>query len=310
MKYATYILAIGSLLFWSGCETDITLDLPAPDEEIVVEGYIASGEIPYVILTRNQPFFGGFDLNSLEQYFVHDAYITLTQGTKMAVLGEICLQDIPEEFQELFAEEFGLSSGEDDEYPNVCFYVDTNLFSPTIIGEAGKTYNLRIESGEKVLTSKAHIPYITPLDSVWWRYHNTIDTLTRLMVRIADPDTVGNFVRYFTQANSDDMIPGFSSVFDDLLFNGNTFDVPVDRGTRRDDDYDIETYGYFIYGDTVTIRWAGIDKYVYDFYRTLEQEMGQEGPFAVPTVVRTNVDGGLGVFAAYGVYEETIIMVE
>ena len=308
MKKKLLILIAIATTFLTGCETDITLDLPDPDEEFVVEGFIENGGAPFVLLTKNQSFFGGFDLNALDEYFVHNAVITVSRGTQVATLTEICLHDLPVQFQQFMADELGVTTDEDDVYPNVCFYIDTNFQSPAIIGEEGKTYHLRIEAEGKVLTAKTHIPYVTPLDSVWWRFKNESDTLTRLMVRMNDPDTVGNFIRYYTQRNSENMIPGFNSVFDDLLINGKVFDVPVDRGQRRDDDFDIETYGYFNLGDTVTIRWSGIDKYVYDFYRTLEQEMGQEGPFAVPTVIRSNIVGGLGVWAGYAAFEETIVM--
>src|SRR5687768_10028465 len=77
-------------VFFNACTTDITVDLPDPKEQIVVEGYIEQGDAPYVLLTKNSPFFGGFDLNDVEKYLVHDAIVTITDGVTTDTLEETC----------------------------------------------------------------------------------------------------------------------------------------------------------------------------------------------------------------------------
>jgi hypothetical protein len=46
------------------------------------------------------------------------------------------------------------------------------------------------------------------------------------------------------------------------------------------------------------VKWANIDSRTYDFFYTLEND-GGGSPFSSPVKAKTNINGGLGVWAGY-----------
>lgn len=270
-------------LFYS-CTTDITVDLPDPKEQLVVEGYIEQDAAPYILLTRNSPFFGNIDLNDVEQYLVHDAIVTVTDGIATDTLEEVC---------------FDVTSG--DRTFTVCFYVAQNMK-----GELNRKYDLRVEAEGKVLTATTMIPGLLELDSLYYEPHENpnVDSLVQLVAAYDDPDTVGNYIRFFTQRNSEPMYAAFA--FDDLFFNGETLTFPVQRAEDPDTDYDADTYGYFWKGDTAIVKWTSITKATYDFWNTLDYETNSGGPFGSATVIKTNIHGGLGIWGGYAAFYDTL----
>jgi hypothetical protein len=51
-----------------------------------------------------------------------------------------------------------------------------------------------------------------------------------------------------------------------------------------------------------------IDKSHYNFWRTLEADRGSQGnPFGSFVVVKTNINGGIGVWGGYGSSIQTIV---
>ena len=73
---------------------------------------------------------------------------------------------------------------------------------------------------------------------------------------------------------------------------GDTSATQVTADTVRD------ISGYFWKGDTVVLKWSNIDYQTYDFFYTLEND-GSGNPFANQVKVKSNVTGGIGVFAGY-----------
>lgn len=266
------------LLFSFGffsCTKDVVIEVPPQAEQIVVEGYIETGLPPYVLLTRSSDFYSTFYLDSINDFFLRDALVRVSDGTDTITL------------QELQIDTGGVL---------VSAYVGLGM-----VGQEGKTYSLFIEVEETTVTAVTSIPQASPLDSVWWEpVSSPDDTLVRLICLYSDPPAQGNHVRYFTKVNSQPFYPGLNSVFDDALVNGQTFSFPLDRGVNRNDSAAFDDYGLFKRGDTVIVRWSGIDKASYDFWRTIEFELGSQGsPFASPVVIQSNVSGGLGIWCGY-----------
>ncbi len=284
MKIRFFIYSFILLFVLAACEQEVTFDLPDGERALVVDGRIEEGSIPYVILTHSTSFYGAIGLDNAEDYFVPDAKVTVSDGEKSVELFELVIDTLGQQ---------GI------------LYLD--LFGQ-MIGEAGKNYQLTIEAEGKTLTSSTHIPHTLPIDSIWWE-PQTIgnnDSLARVFLILSDPDTLGNYYRYFTQRNDEPILPGLGSVFDDLLINGLTFPSPIDRAETRLDSINFEYYGFFNLGDEVTVRLSGIDENVYDFWNTLETNTQSGGPFSGITVIKGNVEGGLGVWGGYGVQEASI----
>jgi len=259
--------------------------MPDPDPKIVVEGFIDKGEIPYVILTRNSPYYDTINANSLQNYFISGATVKMFDGTDTTT------------FQELQFDTAGVTAS---------IYVGVG-----VTGQVGKTYQLFVKADGQNVHATTSIIQPLPLDSVWYvdAPSPNPDSLVQLMVHYSDPPGYGNYVRYFTKQNSDDYMPGYNSVFDDALINGTSFDFPLDRGVDRNIDSTFNNYGYFNRGDTIIVKWSAIDKSHFDFWRTLEFELGSTGnPFASPVKVQSNVVGGLGIWGGYSSSYDTLVV--
>jgi hypothetical protein len=271
-----------------GCEKEVSFDMPAAEAKLVVEGWIDVGQPPIVLVSKSSGYYGTVDLNAISNLYLPDAVVMVSDGTDTITL------------QPLTLDTAGIS---------VTVYTDPTL---TIVGQVEKTYRLWVTHAQDFVSSVTTIPALHPLDSIWVEYDVKEDNpeLVRLMVRYSDPPEIGQFVRYFTKANSEIMKPGRSSVFDDKLVNGTTFDFSLDKGYLQQDSIDFEEYGLFHKGDTITVKWSNIDKDHFDFWRTLEFELNQGGPYASPVKVQGNIVGGLGIWGGYNSSYKTLIVPE
>ncbi len=307
---AFIMVMILAMLF--GCETEYTPDIKNENPDIVVEGFIEAGQDatpPYVLLTKSTPFFSSLDANTVNELFVHDAIVTINDGTNTIELQELCLNDLTPAQQELAKDLLGFGSA-DSIGINICIYLEVS-FTPTL-GEEGKTYDLKIETDNKEITATTTIPPMVPLDSLSFvdLPDPGNDSLVEVRCFINDPAEYTSFYRYFTKRNSDPSYAGLASVIDDVFFDGQAFEFPLTRGQARTDAIDINTYGYFWKGDTIQVKWATIDEAHYNFWSTLEYNTSADGPFSSFTKVSSNINGGIGIWGGYGASYHQIIIPE
>lgn len=288
-------LACLLLLVAAACEEAFTP--PEIDEplQLVVEGYIEAGEQPtppYVLLTRSLPFFSTIGQDELDDIFVHDAVITVSDGEQTVALTELCLQSLTPEQRALAAEFLGIAV--DSIAFNFCAYIDLSF---RMIGQQGRHYDLRIEAEGKTLTARTYIPPLVPLDSLWFVAPpgEPIDTLAQLQVILDDP-AGPNHYRYFTGVNGGALRRPPNSVFNDDFFDGQRFRFPLAEAEADTADFNLSTYGYFERGDTATIKWMSIDEPSFDFWSTLEFARTNQGPFSSYTRVAHTISGGLGIW--------------
>lgn len=281
----SFTLLIAVAILFSSCEKNISIDVPAPPDKLVVEGFIETGSFPYVILTKNSAYYSTFNLTDINKYFVHDAVVKVSDGTDTVTLQEIIYDTAGVQISVYFG--FGL------------------------LGQVGKTYSLHIEAEGKTVDAVTTILPSIPLDSIWVTYNENPDfpDKVRLYCQLSDPAQLGQYVRYFTKVDTEVFEPGLNSVFDDALINGTTFKFPLDRGYNRNDSIDFDSYGLFNKGDTITVKWCNIEKAHFDFWRTLEFSLGSQGnPFSSPLEIKSNIVGGLGIWGGYSPSFKTIIV--
>ncbi len=305
-------LSFVAILFaniFTGCEEAFIPEISTDPSEIVVEGYIEAGgegTPPYLILTRSLPFFAEINLNKLDSLYVHDAYVTVSDGDKTVTLTEVCWNDFSPEEQELLKQILGdLGLGNIENIPlSFCVYIDLDF---EMTGEVGKTYDLKIEVDDKTLTASTYIPQPVPLDYIKFQKPagNVADTLLEMRAFIEDPVDDLNFYRYFTAANSEALMAPFGSVIDDQLFNGQAFEFPLSKAHSPNEEIDSGKYGYYTRGDSVTLKWSSIDQDHFDFWNTLEFNRINQGPFSSYTKVDFNINGGIGIWGGYSsiIYE-------
>lgn len=296
------LITITGLSLLSACEKEVKINLTNGATQLVVNGQIETGLPPFVVLTRSIGYFSKVDLTTLQNSFIHDAVVTVNDGTKEVTLKEIS-----------FDTSSGGTSGRFYFYTVDPADPDALSFS----GTPGKSYRLSITSEGRNYTSTTKIPVPQPIDSLVALAPKTVPakapTAMQLMVYYSDPDTQGNAVRYFTRRNSEPFYPGPTSVFDDMIVNGtDNGQFPLQAGSSRSSLDFSDSTGFVFKGDTVTLKWAAIDRGVFNFYSTFEYAIGTVGnPFASPINVQTNISGGaLGIWAGYGSTYTTIVVPE
>lgn len=310
-----FFLLLPLLLFISACQKEIEVDLPIPAPKIVVEGKIEPGVPPYVILTYNLPYFGNLDINAIQNSFIHDATITVSDGINSVVLTEYCSQSLPDSLLPFMAAFTGVDTFSLKNF-NYCVYT---TFDPSSFGQIGKTYSLNIIAEGKTLTSNTAILPAVPLDSVWCRYEkaNLVgDSLGFVWAHLTEPAAESNAYRWLAKRNNKDFSfvapPG--AALNDKYVNGQSFDFAFSRGavqnSQAEDDSN-EEQGYFKAGDTVVVKFCTIDYAAYNFYRSLDIVLNNDGnPFASPSSVESNVfpkGDALGLWCGYGVSTHTVI---
>ena len=289
------------MLLLTSCEEEFLPEVSTDPEEIVVEGYIEAGERstpPYVILTRSVGFFSEIGRETLNNIYIHDADVTISNGDETVTLSEVCLDDLSEDQKNQVSGVFGLNP--DSIGFNFCIYLDLSF---SMEGEIGKTYFLEVNVDGKTITATTTIPPHVPINNLVFEQPpgEPSDTLRQLICEIDDPSNQANFYRYFTGVNGNGVTAGFQSVTDDAFFDGQSFEFPLAKAESRNADIDPLTFGLFHVSDTATIKWANIDADHYNFWSTLEFNAANQGPFSSYTRISSNIEGGLGIWGGYSV---------
>ncbi len=283
IKYAG-VVGLFFLLFFSGCEKDITVNLPQGEEKIVVEGYIEAGRQPFVLLSRSTGYFAPFDSASVAQYAIKNALVVICDG----LICDTLIAPLPA--------------------------IGYLYISPNLTGTVGRSYSLYVKTEDgRELTSSTYCYPPVALDSVWFKVQPGKDSLGWVWAHLTDPDTLGNVYRWFARriGKDPDFIPPLGSVFTDRFFNGASFDFAFNRGkypnsTAPDDNNEEE--GFFKIGDTIVVKFCTAGQATYDFWRAAEEQIITNGnPFSGITFIPSNIKGGIGIFEAYTPSFDTVI---
>jgi hypothetical protein len=281
------VFALGMM---QACEREIDIELPNAEDLLVVEGSIETGEFPKVLITRNRGFFNEFptDLTTfINEFVVTDAVVTVSDGTNSETL-QFTIDPL--------------------NYPFV-YYTGSNLK-----GEIGKSYTLTIVSGSKIITSRTQIPSAVPLDSTWFGlnpFNNEEDSLGVSYGQIIDPDTIGNAYRLFAKKNTETAyFPVSGAHFNDDFTNGQKVVFFNGQGKRPFFASDTFVPSDFFYklGDTILLKFCSIGRKEELFFNTLDAATNSNGnPFSSPVIVKSNIEGGLGIWCGYSPAYDTII---
>jgi hypothetical protein len=303
------------ILTFSACEKDFNITIPASTKKVVVEGYIENNLPPYVFLSNTLDIFGPLNVASISSSFIHNAKITISDGTNSFDLKEYTIDLGANKFYIYTIKGFDFSgtSANQQFVPGIGL-VGIDLNNPpdfTQVGKLNKTYKLSIQlEGETSpsITSTTEIKYAQKIDSLWVEPRPgkpATDEFVSLFAKISEKGPERNYFRYFTKRNNEGFLPGYNSIYDDNFVNGTTYNVRVLRGIDKTlpDSVAFKNYGLFRKGDTITVKIVQIDKNVYDFWKTLDYANQNTGnPYASPGNVKTNIVGGLGVWCGYASY--------
>lgn len=265
------------------CEKNINFKLKEAVDILVVDASIENGQAPVVLLSKSFDYYSTISLASLDSSFVHNADVTISNGSQIQKLVE-----------------YRRSSGGF----NVYFYsIDSSNIGSSFVGKFNTTYTLKVVSRGQEYDATTTIPSLADkIDSLWWKPTPFSDDSTEadVFIRSTDPKGLGNYIRYYTRINKGSFLPGQQSVFDDELTDGTTYDLKVTPGIDRNNSVSFDK-NFFHKGDTVTLKLSNVDRGTYKFWLTMEfayQSIGN--PFASPNVVLGNIsNGGLGAFCGY-----------
>ena len=275
---------------FQSCEKEIKINIAPGQTSLVIEGQIENGLPPFVMITKSMGFFSKVDLSTLENNFIHGALVTISDGTITDTLKEYNLDTT-----------------------NASFYfysVDTNSLGNAILaGEFNKTYKLTVSYEGKTYEASTTIPSVTPVDSFYAdtlpiRFPGTPDDAVALYINVKDPDTSGNFFRYYTKRNDEPYYPVDVASSEEFGANGAYLPrVNIGFGYSRSIE-DTSAGTYPLYGDSLTLKWSAIDRNVYKFWQTYQFAINVVGnPFASPTNLPSNFsNGALGIWAGYGTF--------
>ncbi len=306
------------------CEKEFTPETTFDGPEVVVEGYIYNGPDalpPFVILTKSIEYTSSIGADVLNDIFIHDAQVTVFDGTNTVLLPELCVSDLqflPVFIQNAITQAIGLPTLESIDF-DICIYTDLlGVIGFGINVQEGNTYDLEIVTDEfGTITASTTLPPLIPLDSLKYINHPSYpqnDSLVEFEACFTDP--VGpNYYRSFTQRNNEPMYPAYTrgtagTVSDDNIFDGQSFCFGLLRGNNPLEELNFDTYGYFWRGDTIVVRTACIDYEQYRFWQTLEYNSGAQGPFGTYTRIESNINGGLGIWGGISYNDYTIIIPE
>ena len=309
-----------SILFLT-CTKEVTFDIPINTNNIVVNGFIEKGEYAKILLTKSvNPFSFNGNINDILSDFITDAEIIIEENE--GNLTDTIFSTMPAN-------------------TDTWFY---NYKGNIIIGEEGKSYNLKIILNNDTITSKTTIPSSSFIENTDCVYRQTDSTYCYFLASYTDPDTIGNCIRLFTKTLNSEYIqdpldlnfdndyysaPFFKSVLDnngnytDEYTNGLTFTFPINNGapewwedwgnTKDWDDNEIDGYSGPTIGfwnvnqnQKVVIKLSSMDVNSWNFWASMINN-NSPGIFGTPSNVQSNINGGTGVWYGSSSVYDTII---
>lgn len=297
-------------LMISSCTKEVEIDIPGYQEQIVIDGSIETNSPPIVLLSRSNDIYSPTNLQAYLDGFVTGAEVIVSDGTNTVTLDEICTDNLPAGTEEIAAQIFGIPA-EQLVTLHLCAYTsfDTNIW-----GQVGKTYNLTVNFEGKTYTSSTTILPPTPLMNTFWKPDGDYTDRGYSWATLADP--AGQYDAYKWEVkylNDPVFTKTFSPFTDDEFFDGKTFDFSYENPMTCNGEYEPEDYRcYYKLQDTIVIKLSKIDRYVYEFMEKKYNQIYSAGnPFATPTNIPTNIQGGaLGVWAGYSPWYDTLICVQ
>jgi hypothetical protein len=279
------LLALVCLL--AACEKEVTsLNLPAPESQLAINAFISPQDtVVEVAVYESKPVFGERPGSVTD--LIRDATVTLSDGQRTVAL------TLP---------------------GNVPFASSRNyhVMARDFPIEAGKTYFLRVSTPDgRLVTAQCTVPAAPPVPEM--RFNLPVDTSASGTpnyreytgaLHWQDPAGEENFYRVDADINyvrvdnqgtvwddwrqiywSDDK----STTFSDARLDGAQFSSPETTFPVVRDYHDsITLYAYLLH----------TDRAYFEYHRTIRANT-DGNPFAEPVLVYSNVEGGLGVFAAF-----------
>jgi hypothetical protein len=302
LKYLSFSFALATL--WS-CTKEVQIDIPGYKEQLVVDGRIETGQPAIVLLSKSSNVYSSTNYESYLNSFVDDAIVVLSNGTQTDTLTKICTDDLPPGLEQVAAGIFGIPA-EILVNLHLCAYVSMNM-----LGEEGKTYTLQIFHQGKQYQASSKILTPTVPDSLYWKPEGNFTDRGFSWAKLSDAaNTADAYLWEVKYLQDPQFSKTFNPYFNDKFFNGLTFEFGYENPMSFKDTIPNNPYrGFYKLGDTIVVKLSKIGGKEYNYFEKKYNQIYSGGsPFAVPTNIPTNIEGGaLGIWVAYAPWTDTLV---
>lgn len=276
-KWWLYVLILSAI----GCNNDDFTTKINLESKIVVEGWIEQGDVPQLLLSSSIPVTEVIDSTNVLDHAIRSAKVTVSDGQKEEVLRV---------------------KNDKDRLPPFLYY------GSEIIGEAGKTYTLKIEYLNRTVSAFTTIPKTVPLISAEYVKNIVEDSTGYIFVKFDDPINEKNYYQIATKLVGREpiFVPSFYGNLDDKNFDSPKVSMQVNRGVLI---FPKTKYKpYFTDGDLIFVKLRTINKDALDFWNSWQNEIVNSRNPIYPsnTSLKSNINGGIGIWAGYG--QHTILV--
>jgi hypothetical protein len=307
MRFLNILTALCITICLFGCDSLVNeLDedkLPKVESKLAVSCYISpQSPLIEVNITESQPIFGTYTHNPI---FITNAEVTLTGDGREI---KIPFNDSTYRYQ-----------------------VDSSALKIV----AGQTYTLLVNDGKRSVKATCMVPQKTPaIESLTYQLYPmdySSDSVGRVNASWDDMRGEQNYysirghyiaeetaTKYdektgdiypFRYVNKFPLIyyPLADNLFNDTNLDGISFNGPEYRFvtsakrtvTYQDKSGVMKSFYNNALISEVQIEVLNIDENYYKFYRSIANSGDQDNPFVEPTLIFTNIEGGLGCFGAF-----------
>lgn len=303
MKFIYYFILI---LVITSCTKEVKIDIPGYKEQLVIDGSIETGSQAIVLLSKTSDIYAATNLNAYLNGFVSDATVIISDGITTETLTKIYIDSLPSNLQQIAAGLFGVPI---DSLSN--FNLSVYVSSTNMKGEPGKSYSLTVKHEGKTYTSTTSIQQPTSLDSLYWKPQGNLLDYGFSWAKLSDPPSANDAYKWEVKYLSDPTFSKtFNPYFNDKFFNGLSFEFAYENPMSfNDPSISPQFQGYFKKGDIIVVKFSKLGQKEYNFFEKKYNQMYSGGnPFATPTNIPTNINGGaLGIWVGYSPWYDTLI---
>ncbi len=269
-KYLLLITFFLISITWYSCdlEKEIDIELPPYDSELVVECYLEAGKPYRLLLSESQAYFD----NSTDNPLINNATVTISHNGQTETL------DYALQFSSDFKKLYNFSSST---------LVPNNLNQDFIL-------SIIDDRGRQISGTTQIIPEV-PIDSLVIR-KNELDSAL-ILTYFVDPPEANWYRRQLHSGVSID-----EGTLDQDFFTDDNLEA-------EDNQFVFGTAFDYSVGDTIYSTLFHIQEDYYDFLISINDAISSNGnPFVSPSQIKSNVEGGIGIFTGLSYDRDTIII--
>lgn len=282
--FRQFICSMCLLLLCVACQEDFEENR----EEIVVEGWIESGGAPVVLLTKTITITTEDETDEDGSLVLPWGKVTVSDGTETVVL----------------------TGGKDTKERYFPPYIYT---TSRMLGEAGRTYYLTVEYGDRTLTAQTTIPMPDSLEALVVSPCAEVDSMYQITAYYDDNPLTKDYYLFFSRIFNKESryYPSFLGTIDDERLGKHNCQV-VQAGMHLLTSEEHKYRPYYNVTDSVQIKFAKIDSVTYSIHKAYNEMLALSSNivFASDISMPTNIQGGLGFWCGYAVTKYDIVIAD